>query len=164
MIWSRTHRADRRCAQLADRHYPRQSIGHDQFLAPGRCVVLHAQTKDGEAAFAMLDQRPEFVDHDWPNAWINALFRNETQERASVLIRQAIAATIFEWGQPAGGIVTFIDRQAVRQKKNPGHCYIIAGFRPVGETKSGKLVLMMADRFPAPAPALRAQHMLWGAA
>ena len=38
--WQPSWRADPRGAAIADRHYNRQSVGADQFVPPGRCMVL----------------------------------------------------------------------------------------------------------------------------
>ena len=43
MVWSMSHRADKDCLPLADRHYNRQKPGTPQLVPPGRCVVLKAE-------------------------------------------------------------------------------------------------------------------------
>jgi hypothetical protein len=35
----------------------------------------------------------EYVRHAWPGAWINSLFRNESNRLSSELIREAVAIT-----------------------------------------------------------------------
>lgn len=49
MIWSLSDRFDPRARGLADRHYNRQKPGTPQFVPPGRCLVLYAETDTGRA-------------------------------------------------------------------------------------------------------------------
>lgn len=157
MRWSISFRADPAVRVLADRHYNRQSIGSPQFVPPGRCVVL--RTLCGRASWVTLSQRPEYVKHAWPLAWNNSLFRNEGAGVSSELIREAIAATLAMWPCPSPqGIVTFVDPSRVRRKRDPGRCYLRAGFRRVGVTKGGLITLQLLPyEFPAPQAAISAQ-------
>ncbi len=157
MRWSISFRADPAVRVLADRHYNRQSIGSPQFVPPGRCVVL--RTLCGRASWVTLSQRPEYVKHAWPLAWNNSLFRNEGAGLSSELIREAIAATLAMWPCPSPqGIVTFVDPSRVRRKRDPGRCYLRAGFRRVGVTKGGLITLQLLPyEFPAPQAAISAQ-------
>lgn len=157
MRWSISFRADHAVRVLADRHYNRQSIGSPQFVPPGRCVVL--RTLCGRASWVTLSQRPEYVKHAWPLAWNNSLFRNEGAGLSSELIREAIAATLAMWPCPSPhGIVTFVDPSRVRRKRDPGRCYLRAGFRRVGVTKGGLITLQLLPyEFPAPQAAISAQ-------
>jgi hypothetical protein len=59
------------------------------------------------------------------------------------MIREAVAATRSFWEPPALGIVTFIDRDKVKRKRDYGRCYLRAGFKPCGETKGGLLAFQM---------------------
>jgi hypothetical protein len=99
---------------------------------------------------------PEYVQHNWAGAWMNSLFRRESgTARASDLIRQAVAATRWKFGEPPPlGMMTFIDPSRVRHKRDPGRCYLRAGFRLVGMTKGGLLALQLrpVDMPPADAP------------
>lgn len=159
MKWVRSYRADPAARLIADRHYNRQKPGSRQFVPPGRCLVLLAETRPGQALWVTSWPFPEFVKHAWPGAWICSLFRNEGAGRASRLIRQAVAATRAEFGDPpALGMITFVDERQVRPKADPGHSYIIAGFRPCGYTEGGLLALqMLPGKMPAPAHAIDRQ-------
>lgn len=79
---------------------------------------------------------------------------------------EAVAATRARWPDvPALGMVTFVDRRKVREKRNPGYCYLRAGFIPVGETKGGLVVLqMLPNAMPPPDEAIGAQTQLVGVA
>jgi hypothetical protein len=48
-------------------------------------------------------------------------------------------------------MVTFVDASKVRHKRDPGRCYIRAGFKRVGTTKGGLIALQMEpDDMPEP--------------
>ena len=49
-------------------------------------------------------------------------------------------------------MITFVDSTKVKPKRTIGYCYIRAGFRHVGFTKSLKLhaLQLTPDRFPEP--------------
>lgn len=49
----------------------------------------------------------------------------------------------YKWETPALGMVTFVNADKVRRKRDPGRCYMRAGFRNVGHTKGGLIVLQM---------------------
>ncbi len=134
MIWSLSHRADPAAVAIADRHYNRQKVGTPQFVPPGRCVVLLAP----KAVWVTSWQFAEYVKHRWPGAWVNSCFRREGGELASDMIRDALAATRYQWPEvPDLGLVSFIDADKVRRKRDPGRCYIRAGFFYDGYTKGG---------------------------
>lgn len=164
MLWRLAHRYDTAAVQLADRHYSRQKSGTPQFMPAGSAFCLFADTPTGQAVWGTSWPLAEYTGHEWAGAWICSIFRNEGAARASTLIRQAVAATRFAYGDPPDlGMVTFVRPDAVREKRHPGHCFIIAGFRPVGETKRrGLLALQLApDRMPDPAPPVGGQLGLW---
>lgn len=160
VMWRLSHRAEVRARLLADRHYNRQKIGSPQFVPPGRCVVLYAGTREGEAFWVTSWPFAEYVRHAWPGAWICSAFRNEGAGRASELIVQAVAATRAVWEPPALGMITFVDRRKVRPTKVHGKdvwgwTYRQAGFRDVGETKGGLLALqLLPNDMPKPRGAL----------
>lgn len=165
MVWHRSHRADPAARVIADRHYNRQKPGADQFVPPGRCHVLLAT--DEQSIWVTSWPFPEYVQHAWPGAWINSCFRREGGDHlASDMIRAAVASTRVKWPDvPELGMVTFVDPGKVRTKRDPGYCYLRAGFRPAGFTKSGLIALQL---LPADMPAPAVEHpplgTLWAAA
>lgn len=163
MRWTRSHRADPRALPLADRHYNRQKPGTPQFVPPGSCFVLLAANE--KALWVTSWPKGEYVRHRWPGAWVNSLFRNEGAGLSSELIREAVAATRWRYGDPPPlGMVTFIDPDEVRST-NPGCCYLKAGFERDGMTEGGLYaVRMRPEQMPAPASPLGAQLQLLGAA
>lgn len=140
--WRRSARADPAALPLADRHYNRQKPGSPQFVPPGRCLVLLAD--DRSALWVTSWPFAEYVRHEWPGAWVNSMFRNEGAYLSSSLIAAAVAHTRAEWPDvPALGIVTFIDTAKVRHKRDPGRCYLRAGFHHAGWTKGGLRALQL---------------------
>ena len=143
--WTVSNRADKRALPLADRHYNRQKPGTPQFVPPGRCLVL--LSVDGQALWVTSWPFAQFVKHAWPGAWVNSLFRREGGALASDLIRQAIAVTRWAWPDvPSLGIITFVDRTKIHHKRDPGRCYLRAGFRRCGFSKDGKIALQLLAR------------------
>lgn len=148
MIWRLSHRCSPVAAAIYDRHYSRRpsSVGFQNVVGPYRHLVFVAES----ALWVVTDQRPEFCKHAWKGAWYCAVFRNESAERSSALVLQAVAATVAAWGPlPLAGIVTHVDGGAVRKKRDPGRCFLRAGWRRVGETRSGLHVLRLS---PCPQP------------
>jgi hypothetical protein len=158
MIWSLSHRAATAPRLIADRHYNRQSVGAIGFVPPGRCLVLAAE----QAVWVTSWPFAEYVRHAWAGAWVNSLFRNEGAGLSSALIRQAVAATRWRWPSvPTLGMVTFVDASKVRRKRDPGRCYLRAGFQRVGETQGGLLAFqLLPGDMPDPEPPNLAQLAL----
>lgn len=151
MNWCLSHRADPEAVKVADRHYNRQKVGTPQFVPPGRCLVL--ATPDYSAVWVTSWPFAEYVKHRWAGAWVNSLFRNEGRILSSELIRQAVAATLYNWPDvPELGLITFVDSGKIKSS-NPGYCYLKAGFKRVGKTKGGLVALqLLPSEMPAPLP------------
>jgi hypothetical protein len=96
----------------------------------------------------------EYVKHAWGGAWVCSAFRNEGAGLSSDLIRSAVAATRSFYGEPPSlGMVSFVNASKVRRKRDPGRCYLRAGFRRVGLTKGGLVVMqMLPEEMPRPGP------------
>lgn len=139
--WTKSDRADPRALPLADRHYNRQHVGSPQYVPPGSCLCFVSH--DDKAVWVSSWPMAEFTKHAWAGAWVNTLFRNEGAGLSSELIREAVALTRAEWEPPALGMITFVDVDKVRPKRDPGYCYLQAGFKHVGETKSGLLAFQL---------------------
>ena len=150
MRWHLSWRADPSAREIADRHYNRQKVGADQFVPPGRCLVLIASSPGARSPDALwITSWPmaEYVKHAWAGAWTCSAFRNEAPMPyrldgpmvSSELIRQAVAATVAHFGPPpAMGFVSFVDGRRVRRKRDPGRCFLRAGWRyAVCETCDG---------------------------
>ena len=153
MRWRIISRVDPRGRVIADRHYNRQSIGADNFVPPGRCLVLLTQCE--RALWVTSWPFAEYTMHAWAGAWVNSLFRNEGAGLSSELILEAVAATRAHWPLvPELGLITFVDHRHVKST-NPGYCYQCAGFEHVGHTKENKLRAwqMLPEDMPEAEPA-----------
>ncbi len=150
MHWKLSHRADPQALPLADAHYNRQKPGTPQFVPPGRCLVLLADR--ARALWVTSWPFPEFVKHRWKGAWVNSCFRRESGPVASELIREAVAVTRWYWPSvPELGMVSFVDPDKIRHKRDPGRCYLRAGFELDGETEGGLVALRIRpEKMPSP--------------
>jgi len=94
---------------------------------------------------------------------MNSCFRNEGAGLSSELIREAIAATLHRWPDvPDLGMITFVDAGKVRRKRDPGRCYIRAGFKHIGETKGGLLTFqLLPEEMPEACPPINSQMGLF---
>ena len=165
--WVESWRADPAVRPLADRHYNRQKIGAKQFVPPGACVVL--RTEPCDAFWITAQPKPQFVKHAWPGAWMCSAFRNEgegaARELSSSLIEEAVAVSLYLTDLarvPISpfGFVSFIDRAQTRRKRDPGRCYVKAGWTRLRETTAEGLVVvqLLPQDFPAPLPPRASVH------
>jgi hypothetical protein len=164
MHWRRTWAADPRARALADRHYSRQQPGTREFAPPGRKVIL--VTAQYRALWVSQAPAPGIARADGGDYWYCSLFRNESSRLATVLIRQAIAATRHAWRHvplPRDGFVTFINERKVQPPpagKPWGWTFQEVGFMEVRRTRVRDLLMLQLPREallaipPRPAPRL----------
>jgi hypothetical protein len=126
----RVGKFDAESVLLADRHYSRQKIGTNQFMPPGRTMVLRDAA--GLVVFGWLWQEKRDDKQDGYNC---SIFRNEGTRRSSEIIMEAECMVIAEWGPNRG--FTYVDPGSVRPKRDPGRCFLRAGWRFVKRTASG---------------------------
>jgi hypothetical protein len=159
MRWQITDRGDPQARQIADRHYNRQSVGAAMFAPPGRALIL--VTDDADALWITSWPFAEYVKHAWAGAWICSAFRNESEHLASDLILEAVAVTRWKWEPPELGMVTFVDATKVRHKRDPGRCFLRAGFKPCGHTQGGLLAFqLLPENMPDATAPIHAQEQL----
>jgi hypothetical protein len=135
--WLISHDMNPICQKLADRHYSRKHPGSRKgFVGPGEKLVL--LSSDGRALFVWLRSDPKLrADHiDGINCTI---FRNESSILSSRLILEAEKFAKERW--PNLKLFTYVSKSKVKSK-NPGWCFMKAGWKISGENKSGKLVLL----------------------
>jgi hypothetical protein len=163
-VWMRSYRTDPLVKPLADCHYNRQNPDSANFAPPGRTLVLRTSACD--AFWITSWPYARYVRHHWAGAFVCSAFRNESTLLSSWLIREALACTVWKWGQiPTLGMVTFIDPRKVKKKRDFGRCFLRAGFRRArcrihqeiqdgcaschGRTKSGLIALQIdPEEFP----------------
>ena len=134
---------DRDCLDLHTRHYSRYQYADGRqrilFVGPGDKLVL--RTERGDAVFVWRKFVDDCIDQrtGQRQEGVNcAIFRNEGKHISSSLIRQADAIADATWTDRRH--YTYVDCQKVASS-NPGYCFLAAGWRRCGMTKSGLLVL-----------------------
>lgn len=141
-IWWLTKDGDLDCLELYQRHYSSEKAYADGrsrklFVGPGEKVVL--RTERADAVFVWR----KFIDDSGQDGINCAVFRNESENKSSELIRQADAIADCLW--PDSRHYTFVRAEAVRST-NPGFTFLCAGWgRLPYRTKSGLVIL---ERLP----------------
>lgn len=135
-LWWLTKDGDLDCLALYERHYScyRYTDGRKRklFVGPGEKVVL--RTAAADALFVWR----AFIDDSGQDGINCAVFRNEGPQRSSALIQQADCIADALW--PDRRHYTFVRAEAVASK-NPGYCFLMAGWKRCGYTKGGLLIL-----------------------
>jgi len=126
--------------QLADRHYSRRTVGARQFAYSGRKLVLRDVA--GLVLFVWMNPDPAMrMDHQ---AGYNcSIFRNESERRSSDIILEAEQWAFEKWGPDR--LYTYVDPRKIASP-NPGYCFKVAGWKHIGESKSGQHLLVKAQR------------------
>jgi len=104
-------------------------------LYSGRKLVLRDAL--GEVLWAWIFPDPA-MRMDGQTGYNCAIFRNESARRSSDIILEAERHAIDKWGVGRG--YTYVDPKKIRSR-NPGYCYKVAGWRRVGVSKSGQILL-----------------------
>lgn len=121
--------------EMYRRHYsssknPKPKI--KQFVGPGQHIVL--TLPDRTALFVWR----KFINDSGQKGINCAIFRNESKILSSDLIREADAIANFCW--PGERHYTYIRSEAIKSK-NPGWCFLCAGWNRCGYTKAGLFIL-----------------------
>ena len=121
---------------IYERHYScyhyRDGRKRTKFVGPGESIILTTPKRD-----ALFVWR-KFIDDSGQKGVNCAVFRNESTELSSDLIREADAIAAFCW--PLERHYTYVRASAVKSR-NPGFCFICAGWKRCGHTNSGLVVL-----------------------
>lgn len=153
--------------------------GSANFAPPGRCLVL----RHPSPAFWITSWPfAEYVRHAWAGAWVCSAFRNEGIALSSALILTALTATAWKWPKPPEvpalritrrpdrsditpiriAMVTFVDEDKTKAKRDPGRCFRRAGFVDIGRTKGGLVALgLPVENVPKARTPLGGQMGLW---
>ena len=138
-----SHRADPRALALYKRHYsaaksaPYRQARSLNFVAAGQPLVL--LTVAGDACFVWLRNTAERLDRQ--RGICCTLFRNEGPLLSSDLVREADALAWARWPDVPRHF-TYVDPGKVRSR-NPGYCFLRAGWRRCGRSGRGLLLLQV---------------------
>lgn len=136
----KTTHFDPEMRMLADRHYSRRTVGARQFSYAGRKLVLRDTA--GDVLFVWMWPQDE-MRMDGQTGYNCAIFRNEGSRLSSEIIREAEGAAFDKWGP--NRVYTYVNAKKI-QSSNPGYCFQQAGWRKIGLSKSG-LVLLAKDNY-----------------
>lgn len=132
--------------KIFDRHYSRYFYKDGRkpalFVGPGSKMVLMTPCARGIFVWR------KFISGDGQEGVNCAIFRNEGAGRSSDLIREAMRLAWERW--PGERLYTYVNGRAV-ESRNPGYCFMMAGWRKCGVTKVRKLLIFEA--FPEQPPA-----------
>ncbi len=137
--WIKIKDADATARSIFDRHYSRYKYADGRksakFIGPGQYMLLI--TQDARAIFAWR----KFISADGQTGVSCCIFRNEGTESglSSDLIKAAMKLAWERW--PGERLFTYIDPRKVRAKRDPGRCFIRAGWKQCGVTKARKLLI-----------------------
>lgn len=122
-------------AAIYDRHYSRNpaSRGDPRIAGPGEKLVL--LTPCARALFVWR----KFISKDQQDGVNCAIFRNEGAGRSSDLILSAMSMGWARW--PGARFYTYVNPRRVRST-NPGCCFLAAGWRRCGVTKTRRLLVL----------------------
>lgn len=145
-IWRRTTKFDSSACALADRHYSRRKIGAPQFMPPGQTIVL--LSSDARAVFGWWRPDPAsgIVAMNRLDGWTCTIFRNESGRLSSDMILAA-EDELYRYASDIGpdGLITYVWDARV-QSRNPGFCFLKAGWHRGGRSADGKKTLLRKDR------------------
>mgnify|MGYP001009998357 CR=1 FL=1 len=142
-IWWVTKDGDLGCLEMYERHYSAYRYADQRerrlFVGPGDKLVLRTALAD--AVFVWRRFTDDCVDErtGQRQEGVNcAVFRNESEHLSSSLIRQADAIADAVWTDRRH--YTYVNRERVASR-NPGFCFLRAGWRRCGVTKGGLVIL-----------------------
>jgi hypothetical protein len=104
------------------------------FVGPGEKLVL--VTPDALALFVWR----KFLSITHEEGVNCAVFRNEGPKLSSELIKAAVELAWERW--PGERLYTYINPRKIRHKRDPGRCFLRAGWRHVGWTKDQGLRIL----------------------
>lgn len=134
-VWVNVKDGNETALSIFLRHYTaRQTRKIRQFVGPGEKMVL--LTPDARALFVWRLERYTLNGQVGANC---SVFRNEGPHRSSDLIRKADLMAWERW--PGERLYTYVDPNKTRHKRDPGRCFLRAGWRHHGWTKKGLRIL-----------------------
>lgn len=134
-----TNHFDQIMRQLADRHYSRRTPGASQFCYSGRKLVL--RNTEGTVLWVWMYPDPA-MRMDRQTGYNCAIFRNESVRLSSDIILEAEQHALTRWGP--NRMYTYVDGSKI-ESRNPGYCYLMAGWHRHGLSRTGKHLLVKYD-------------------
>jgi hypothetical protein len=135
-IWWITKDGDEICLEMYNRHYSayryRDGRCRKLFCGPGEKIVL--RTWKGDAFYVWR----KFIDDSGQQGIYCSVFRNESSHQSSDLIQQADEIAFAVW--PDQRHYTYVNAEKIKSR-NPGYCFIRAGWIRCGRTKGGLIVM-----------------------
>lgn len=133
-VWVPIRDGNPSAMEMFMRHYTaKQTRKIFQFVGPGQKTVL--MTPDALALFAWR----KFISDNGQGGVNCTVFRNEGPQLSSDLIRAADEIAWERW--PGERLYTYVDPNKTRRKRDPGRCFLKAGWRHCGWTQSGLRIL-----------------------
>lgn len=123
----RTTHFDGEMAALADKHYSRRTPGARQFLYSGRKLVL--RNSEGTVLFGWVYPDPS-LRMDGQTGINCAIFRNESDRRASDILLEAEELAFAKWGRQR--LYTYIDPKKTKEIHRRGQRVVGFSFRKAG--------------------------------
>jgi len=125
-----------RLRQMLNTHYSARHYrdGRQVKLSVGPGYKMVLMTADCLACWAWR----KFIDASGQIGINNAIFHNESGILSSTLILEAEQLGWQRW--PGERLYTYVNPTKIKSK-NPGYCFLVAGWRKCGFTKGGLLIL-----------------------
>ena len=137
VTWVPVKDANDTARDIFESHYSRRHYkdGRSQilFVGPGEKMVL--VTPDALGLFIWR----KFISDDGQQGVNCAAFRNEGAGLSSELIRQAVGLAWERW--PGHRLYTYVNPRKVKHKRDPGRCFLRAGWQHSGWSKGGLRIL-----------------------
>lgn len=135
--WLKVWDGNPTAAALYDRHYSRNhaSRGDPRIAGPGWKMVLLTPCARALFVWRVFDSKDPSAGPEDVNC---AIFRNEGAGLSSDLIRSAMTLGWERWGPQR--LYTYVNPKRVRSS-NPGYCFLQAGWRKCGVTKTRHLLI-----------------------
>lgn len=119
---------------LVTRHYSVKRPHSASWWSPAKTLCL--TNADRTIVFVWQAPNPEYR-RDGQIGYNCSLFRNEDTRLSSEVILEAEGIVVELWGRAR--LYTYVDATKI-QSENPGYCFIKAGWKRIGQSKSGKLL------------------------
>lgn len=141
-IWKEVRDGDPLALEMFKRHYSfyrysdnrRDDLNNKArwlFVGPGQKMVLVSS----DALFVWR----KFKDDSGQQGVNCAVFRNESDRIASELILEAEKCARTRW--PNDRLYTYVNPKRIQRTRQPGRCFIKAGWKKCGTTKGGLVIL-----------------------